>query len=288
MTEAFRALAVLAEPPGPESARIARLLDVGRAPTPDEYSELLLFQLAPYASVYLGVEGMMGGEARDRIAGFWRVLGLTPPAEPDHLSAMLGLYAWLVEAERGEPAAARREAWRRAQGALLWEHLASWLPAYLAKVEQIAPRPYRAWAELLEATLVAEIRRLGPADRIPMHFRDVPDVDVRPGPDQLLVPVRSGIILTRLDLERLAAALHLGVRVGDRRAALHSVLRQDGGGAVRWLEAEASRWIEVHKRRFAQFAAVGAFWAGRAARTAAHLATLRTTVPKARATGLHR
>ena len=46
---------------------------------------------------------MLGGEARDRIAGFWRALGLVPPPEPDHLAVMLGLYA-------GQPGA---RAWRR-------------------------------------------------------------------------------------------------------------------------------------------------------------------------------
>ena len=39
----------------------------------------------------------MGGLARERIAGFWNAVGLTPPPEPDHLAALLGLYASLTE-----------------------------------------------------------------------------------------------------------------------------------------------------------------------------------------------
>ena len=62
----------------------------------------------PYASVYLGPDGALGGEGADRAAGFWRASGLTPPAEPDHLTALLALYASL-----GEAAARRRPRPRR-------------------------------------------------------------------------------------------------------------------------------------------------------------------------------
>src|SRR5919202_3998337 len=131
--ELFRALAVLAEPPTSKAARVAEALELGELPTADEYTEAFVFQLYPYASVYLGSEGMIGGEARDRVAGFWRALGQTPPAEPDHLSVMLALYARLVELETGESDEGRREVWRNGRRAFLWEHLLSWLFAYLTK-----------------------------------------------------------------------------------------------------------------------------------------------------------
>ncbi|HEX8421973.1 MAG TPA: hypothetical protein VF634_01095, partial [Pyrinomonadaceae bacterium] len=60
--ELFRALAVLAEPPVPESARVADALALGALPEASEYTEVFVFQLYPYASVYLGAEGMLGGE----------------------------------------------------------------------------------------------------------------------------------------------------------------------------------------------------------------------------------
>ena len=68
--QAVRGLAVLAESPGDEHAAIARALGLESVPSSAEYSDLFLFQLYPYASVYLGPEGMIGGTARDRIAGF--------------------------------------------------------------------------------------------------------------------------------------------------------------------------------------------------------------------------
>ena len=87
--ELFRALGSLVETPTPETASVAALLDLGPVPDPAEHSDLFLFQLYPFASVYLGVEGQLGGEARDRVAGFWRSLDEVPPAEPDHLAAMI-------------------------------------------------------------------------------------------------------------------------------------------------------------------------------------------------------
>src|SRR3712207_633531 len=123
--ELFRALASLVEPPNEAAARVAEPLGLGPPPGAAEHTELFVVQLYPYASVYLGAEGMMGGEARDRVAGFWRALGQTPPADADHLSAMLALYARLAELERDERDAARRASWRSARRAFLWEHLAS-------------------------------------------------------------------------------------------------------------------------------------------------------------------
>ena len=70
------------------------------------HTDLFVFQLQPYASVYLGAEGMLGGEARDRIAGFWRALGASPPSEPDHLATMLALLRRSGEREAG-PASRR-------------------------------------------------------------------------------------------------------------------------------------------------------------------------------------
>src|SRR3954454_16774590 len=131
--ELFRALAIFAEPPTVDAARVAEALGLGELPGADEYTEVFVFQLYSYASVYLGAKGMIGGEARDRVAGFWRALGQMPPAEPDHLSVMLALYARLVELEAEEPDERRRESWRHARKAFLWEHLLSWVTVYLAK-----------------------------------------------------------------------------------------------------------------------------------------------------------
>ncbi|MGH9005731.1 MAG: molecular chaperone TorD family protein, partial [Acidimicrobiia bacterium] len=88
--ELFRALAVVSEGTSPAHHRVAASLGVD--PDTAAHTDLFCFQLPPYAAVYLGAEGMLGGEAAGRVAGFWRALGVTPSTEPDHLAALLGLY----------------------------------------------------------------------------------------------------------------------------------------------------------------------------------------------------
>src|SRR6266536_138439 len=156
------ALGVLCEPPKAAHVAIAEALRLpGRIDAAD-HTELFGFQLVPYASVYLGAEGMLGGEAADRVAGFWRALRLTPPPEPDHLAALLGLYATIGEAERGERDRARQALWRQARRALLWEHLLTWAVTYARAVIGSAPPFHAAWAQLLERTLLAEAADLEP------------------------------------------------------------------------------------------------------------------------------
>jgi TorA maturation chaperone TorD len=258
VTELVRALAVLAEPPAPEHERIAASLGLP-APRADEYADLFLFQLYPYASVYAGAEGMMGGEARDRVAGFWRALALLPPAEPDHLTGLLGLYAGLEAPDH-----------RRA---LLWEHLLSWLPAWLAKLDEIAPPVYRGWGRLLSAVLEEEAHALGPLDRLPLHLREAPPLALEDLLDGLLAPVRSGMVLVRDDLLRAAADLRLGARIAERRYVLRALMGQDAGAMLGWLAAEARRWAGLHERTPDP---IGRFWQERAEAAALLLDDART------------
>ena len=288
--ELFRALAVLAEPPErPEVARLARLLDLGEPPSASEYTETFVFQLYPYASVYLGPEGMLGGEARDRVAGFLSALGRTPPHEPDHLSTLLATYARLSAPSEDEDGAVenvedarRREGLRAARKAFLWEHLLSWLPVYLDRVAEVAPQFYRRWAELLLSALVEEARACGPPERLLLHLREAPPVsDPRAATadeflSSLLAPARSGLILTRVDLSRAAHTLGTAARAGERKFVLKSLLGQDAGGVLAWLAEEASRQALKHASRRDVFGEVVGWWAARASATGKLLRELST------------
>src|SRR6266705_1585212 len=239
--ELLRALGVLCEPPEPTHARIAEALCLpGRIDAAD-HTELFGFQLVPYASVYLGAEGMLGGEAADRVAGFWRALRLTPPPEPDHLAALLGTYARAVIGS--------------------------------------APPFHAAWAQLLERTLLAEAADLEPPATPPLHLRDAPglpeageDADALVG--VLLAPARSGLILTRWDLARGAAGLGLGLRMGERAFALRSMLAQDPQATLAWLADEAAGWAARHRRTEAVLGEIGRHWRERAEATRALLLEL--------------
>ncbi len=278
--ELFRALAALAEPPAPEHARLVELLDLPGAAPPDgvDYSEIFLFQLYPYASVYLGEEGKLGGEARDLVAGFWRALHREPPAEPDHLAALLGLYADLGEREQAERDEARRQLWRNSRQALLWEHLLTWLAPYLDKLEQIGSSFYRAWGRLLAASLLAEAENLGPPARVPLQIRRIsrfPDIEVdglAAFLDGVLAPRRSGMILVRADLRRAADGIDAALRIGERRSALETLLAQDPAATFRWLEAEAHEAASRHRAWRPRLGLVADFWVGQAEAAAAELA----------------
>ena len=277
--ELLRALSIFGEPPAPEHARVAGLLGLGDGIDGSAYAELFVFQLPPYASVYLGPEGWMGGEARERIAGFWRAVGRTPPAEPDHLSVLLGLYAALSEEQAkatGPGAALAAEACR----ALLYEHLAPWLFAYLDHAGELALGAYRRWAELLRETLAEEAGRAGPPAVLPAHLRTaigLPDPRADGGDAflrALLAPVRSGIVLTRAALGTMARELGLGLRAGERRFALKGLLGQDAQATLAALAAFARKEELAHRRREGLLGESAGFLARRAGHTARFLSEL--------------
>jgi hypothetical protein len=214
---------------------------------------------------------MMGGEALDRIAGFWRALGQAPPAETDHLAIMLALYARLVELETGESEAARRAGWHGARKAFLWEHLLSWLPLYLSKLSEIAPPFYRQWGELLMKALLAEAAETGAQESLPLHLRE-PHFLIDPRTDKgiegfqqsVLTPVRFGGILTRADLTRAARQLGAGLRMGERKFTLKALFAQDALGIFDWLIAETARWQHLHRRNGETIGALSRAWEERA------------------------
>jgi TorA maturation chaperone TorD len=153
--ELFRALgAVAGEPADARTACAALGLPV---PGNAEHTEVFVLNCPPYASVYLGADGGLGGEAADRAAGFWRAIGVPPPAEPDHLTALLSLYARLGEAAAAGPLTpATAGALARARQALFWEHLWPWLPGYLDAVDDLGTPALAPWARLARRTLTAE------------------------------------------------------------------------------------------------------------------------------------
>ena len=281
--ELFRALAVLAEPPTPHLAPLAEALELGPVPNASEYTDLFIFQLYPYASVYLGAEGMLGGEARDRIAGFWRALGQVPSAEPDHLAVMLALYARLVELEEHEHDPVRQESWHRARKAFLWEHLLSWLPGYLNKLDDIASPFYRKWGAMLSGALLEEAEAIGKQTLLPLHLRQAPGLsDPRSGEvgeflQSLLSPVRSGMILVRSDFSRAARQLGLGLRLGERKFILQALLSQNARGTLNWLAEEASVWVERHRTHCGLLGGVAKAWEEKAKAAATLLKALKVS-----------
>ena len=228
--ELFRALGAVAGDPADAGTACAALGWAG--PGNAEHTEVFVLNCPPYASVYLGAEGGLGGEAADRAAGFWRALGVAPPAEPDHLTALLGLYASLGEAAGDTRTAATADVLTRARHALFWEHLWPWLPGYLAAVADLGTPGLAPWARLAGRALRAE-RGAHPGGWLPLALRAAPAAPGRGGMsdllDMLTCPVRSGLILTRRGLAGGADAAGAGHRIGERRFTLRALLDQAPG-----------------------------------------------------------
>ena len=264
--ELLRAVAAVADSPaGAQAVCPALGLTV---PSATDHTTVFVLNSPPHASVYLGPDGALGGEGADRAAGFWRALGLAPPAEPDHLAALLGLYAELNEAAAQARTPATATALARSAHALFDEHLWPWLPMYLDSVADLRSA-LTGWARLVRQVVTAERDRVPASRRLPLSLRGAPP----PGDDSLgpaglaallTIPARSGFILTRARLAAGAASAGVGHRIGERRFALCAMLGQDPAATLTWLASEAARCARQHARRGDP---VSQWWARRATAT---------------------
>ena len=276
---------MIAEAPEEQYSELCGALGLSEVPTSAQYSDLFLFQLYPYASVHVGPEGMMGGEARDRVGGFWHALGFTPPAEPDHLAALLGLYATLADREASLTGAERSLTFE-SRRALLEEHLAPWVFAFLGRISDLTSGAYAEWAELLDDVLREEllsVREDAGGSGLALHLREAPELpDPRRAGSEaflagLLAPVRSGMVLTRADLARVAGGLDVGLRAGERRYALEHMLAQDASGTLAALGEEARRQGSCHEERVVWLGSAASFAAKRCSTAASLLVELAHT-----------
>lgn len=252
--EMLRALGALIAPPSDALGPVAAALHLGPLPEPSEYTDLFALQLAPYASVYLNGDGMLGGAARDRIEGFLRALGMDAMSECDHLGALLGVYAGLQETEVSTSNRRHRELARRARTALLHEHILCWVPSYLDAIDRVATEAsfYRRWSRLLRRGLASAAADAAPPSPLALHLRRAPALpdprhaDAKSFLEGLLAPVVSGLILTRDDFARCARDLDIGMRKGERRFVLRALLGQDDAAVLAWLGSEATRQGSRH------------------------------------------
>jgi Nitrate reductase delta subunit len=279
--ELLRALGSVVTSPPPHGRPVTESLGLP-APTAAEHTGVFVLAAPPHAAIYLGQDGMLGGEGLDRVAGFWRAIGLRPPQDADHLGLLLMLYAELSEAEAEARSQTTRDRVRHARQVLLFEHLWSWAPGYLTAVIRLGAPSLAAWARLTLVALGREAHRAAGPPALPLALRAAPAPIGRPENrgqllDALIAPARSGVLLTREDLREAVAVTGLGYRVGERRYTLGALLDQDVGAAVAWLADHARRWAVLHATQ----QSIGGhdprhWWARRAARTARTLQQLPT------------
>ena len=274
--ELIRALGELAEAPGAEQVRTARMLDLPGEPLRSEYSDLFVVQLYPYASVYLSPDGQLGGEVQEHIAGFWRVLRQPVPRDPDHIATLFATYAQLAQIPQSAHKPFMNELGAQMRHAFLWEHIMAWLLPFLVRVRELGSPVYRAWAMLAMDAFEAEVARAGVATNLPLQLRNAPplsdDTSASGLADAMFAPVCSGCILTRADLARCARDLGMSVRVADRRYTLAALIERDRTRVCAWLSTEAARQAELVRATPHVFSGIAAHWESRALRSAALLA----------------
>ena len=153
--ELLRALGAFAD--SPADARTAAAALGLAPPSAAEHTDAFVLNCPPYASVYLGPDGALGGEGADRAAGFWRAIGITPPAEPDHLTALLSLYASLGDAARRRPPPGHRpRRWPGPRPRCSPSTCGRGCPAYLDAVGDLAIPALDGWAALTRRAIAAE------------------------------------------------------------------------------------------------------------------------------------
>ncbi len=280
--ELIAALATLGELPDAAHRRLCDLLGLPGL-TLEEHTEVFVLQCHPYAAFHLSERGMLGGEAADRVAGFWRALGFVPPAEPDHITALLGLYARLGLAELDTSSSLRASSLARARQALLFEHVLSWVPVFLASVAELGSEWAAAWATLVRDALVLEAASrkepTGLKTPLSLALRAAPAApDPEAGPRDLAAalcaPVCSGMVLTKGSLELGAAEVEIGMRAGERRFVLEGMLTQAPRETLAWLARQGHRWAQLHRSWAPADSSAASWWEERARATAELLAKL--------------
>jgi TorA maturation chaperone TorD len=267
----IKALGELAEAPGTDQIRTARVLGLSGEPSRAEYTDLFVVQLYPYASVYLSPEGQLGGQVQDHIAGFWRVLHQPVPRDPDHIATLFSTYSQLAHHTGNGDEPYMQDLRRQMRHAFLWEHIASWILPFVARVRELGSSTYRGWGSLVLDAIEAEVAHAGQPAMLPLHLRSAPPLpqqcDLAALTTMLFSPVTSGIILTRADLGRCARDLGMQIRIADRRYTLGTMLEQDAVRVGDWLAHEARRQAELMSNSAPSFRAIAEHWEQRALTT---------------------
>jgi TorA maturation chaperone TorD len=268
----MKALGELAEAPGPEQIRTARLLGLPGEPARAEYTDLFVVQLYPYASVYLSDVGQLGGEVQDHIGGFWRILKQPVPRDPDHVATLFSTYAQLTQRVQNGAEPYLQELARQMRHAFLWEHIISWILPFTARVRELGSATYRGWATLVLDALEAEAVQAGQPALLPLHLRKAPPLPAVPHLSELVetlfTPARSGVILTRADITRCARDLGIQTRVAERRYTLTTLFTQEPARVRQWLASEARRQADQIHGTAEPFRMIADHWEQRALATA--------------------
>jgi len=255
-----------------------------------QHHTALSLEVAPYESVFLTEDGLMGGAPAAGVraqAGRVGFVGLPDDMEPDHVSVELSILCWLCGAEADAWADGRADVAAVVQGLardFLDAHPLGWFDA-LAVSMAACPAGVPALTEM--ARLAAELCRshradLGPVvpspalPELPALLED-PDTGLRRIAEVLTTPVYAGGFLSRSAIRDIGRAHRLPRGFGGRSQMLVNLLRSAAEfdrlvDVVDGLDAIVARWFkDLEDDR----------WRARADETRDWLASMRSRVAAA-------
>jgi TorA maturation chaperone TorD len=214
--EILEALAEVIENPDPHPD-ILEVLEL--VWTRDGFTELFDFDLPPFASYYLTIGPVLGGEPVGYLRGLLSAY-LRPelqPSQPDSLSFLLRLLALLLRQQSADRALP-----------IFYEALSPWLGTYARAIASFAPLGFTRIGALLGEVSQDWSAAMPSAFSLPYLLRSAPEPlemkDRETVIDSLLSPIASGLILPRSELIRITHRHGLGMRPGGRRFSFQSLL----------------------------------------------------------------
>jgi hypothetical protein len=147
----------------------------------------------------------------------------------------------------------RRDLLARLEQKVFWEHIMSFVPAYLTAMLACGVEFYAGWASRLAHIVHQRAKEIGGPDALPQHLALAsPLADAgTPGALEnfgaLLSPVRSGMILVRDELLDYARAKGLKRHARDRATLLGELIERYRGEFLGRLAGRAAEWADIHR-----------------------------------------
>lgn len=198
---------------------------------------LFHFNLFPYESIFLGSNGLVGGEITQKVTLHYARAGFAAgsnDASPDHISVELAYFAFLTGVEAD--AAASEDGitavhYQHLQKQFLPAHLLRWLPPLVQAISAQSFPFFHTLAKLTLDVVADHWLALGQEQTVEWRLPDLPDLlnDKKTGLKQiahfLATPGYSGIYLNRDDVGRLARQQQIPHGFGGRTQMLSNWLK---------------------------------------------------------------
>ncbi len=190
----------------------------------------------PFEGAYLTADATIGGPPTDALWALFSSAGYRPDlrrADAEHLATTLKALAFLSGAEADGLRDAHAGAILRTRALarrLLDEHALRWVPVWAAGVQRVGLAFPTALATAIEELLLSHrsaILEPAPGFELAPLALDPEDeeTDLRAVATALVTPARSGLVLTRADLERLGRETSVPRGFGERAQVATNLLR---------------------------------------------------------------